>query len=226
MGEYVAILALDTTTVVATAAVVRQSQVLAEIALGVQRNHAERILPAIDLVLREAGVKPAQLDSIAVCIGPGSFTGQRIGLSLAKGLAEGLGIPIIPVSTLRLLAEQLSIFEGIVVPLLDAQRSEYYGAVFRSRHGVVERLVADHAINRDELNTLLSNYAGESLILTGEAAEEAGLRYDVRVATPAWRLPRASVLGLFGEKTPGVDPKTVIPNYIRSSSAKPRRSGE
>ena len=148
MGEYMAILALDTTTVVATAAIVRQGKVLAEVALGVQRNHAERILPAIDLVLREAGVKPAQLECIAVCIGPGSFTGQRIGLSLAKGMAEGLGIRLVPVSTLKLLAEQLSVFEGIVVPLLDAQRGEYYGAVFRSRSGVVERLVDDQALDR------------------------------------------------------------------------------
>lgn len=226
MGEYVAILALDTTTVVATAAIVRDGKVLAEVALGVQRNHAERILPAIDLVMREAGVKPSQLESVAVCIGPGSFTGQRIGLSLAKGLAEGLGIPLVPVSTLKLLAEQLSMFEGIIVPLLDAQRSEYYGAVFRGRSGVVERLSEDQAIGQDELQSLVSSYNGEPLMLTGEAAEEAGLRYGLRVAPSPWRVPRASVLGLLAEGIQGADPKTVVPNYIRSSSAKPRKSGE
>ncbi|MBS3951228.1 MAG: tRNA (adenosine(37)-N6)-threonylcarbamoyltransferase complex dimerization subunit type 1 TsaB [Peptococcaceae bacterium] len=221
-----AILALDTTTVVATAAIVRQGYVLAEVALGVQRNHAERILPAIDFIMREAGLKPSQLARVAVCIGPGSFTGQRIGLSLAKGLAEGLGIPLVPVSTLKLLAEQLSMFEGIVVPLLDAQRNEYYGAVFRSRGGVVERLVADQTFNRQELGSLLSNYSGEPVMLTGEAAEEAGLKQSLRVAPPPWRMPRASVLGLLAENTQGVDSKAVIPNYIRSSSAKPRKNGE
>lgn len=221
-----AILALDTTTVVATAAIVKGGKVLAEVGLGVQRNHAERILPAIDLVMREAGIKPSDLESIAVCIGPGSFTGQRIGLSLAKGLAEGLGIPLVPISTLKLLAEQLSMFEGIVVPLLDAQRNEYYGAIFRGRSGVVERLSEDQAIGQDELQSLVSSYCGEPLVLTGEAAEEAGLRYSLRVAPSPWRVPRASVLGLLAERIQGVDPKTVVPNYIRSSSATPRKSGE
>jgi len=168
MGEYVAILALDTTTVVATTAIVKHGQVLAEVTLGVQRNHAERILPAIDLVLREAGLKPIELTHIAVAIGPGSFTGQRIGLSLAKGFAEGLSIPLVPISTLRLLAEQLSVFEGIVVPLLDAQRNQYYGAVFRSLGGVVEQLEEDQAFDQADLLPLLGPHSGEALILTGK----------------------------------------------------------
>ncbi|MDP3487587.1 MAG: hypothetical protein Q8S19_06615, partial [Bacillota bacterium] len=117
-------------------------------------------------------------------------------------------------------------FEGIVVPLLDAQRSEYYGAVFRSRLGVVERLVADQAFDQDDLKSVVSSYSGEPLVLTGEAAEEAGLRHSLRAAPSAWRTPRASVLGLLAEKIEGVDPKTVVPNYIRSFSAMPRKSGE
>ena len=72
----------------------------------------------------------------------------------------------------------------------------------------------------------MSGYAGEPLMLTGEAAEETGLRHGLRVAPSPWRMPRASILGLLAETIEGVDPKIVVPNYIRSSSAKPRKNGE
>lgn len=226
MGEFMAVLAIDTTTIVAATAVVKSSKVLAEVSLGVQRNHAERILPTIDLVLREAGIELKHLAKIAVSIGPGSFTGQRIGLSLAKGLAEGLEIPMVPVSTMHLLALQLSTFEGYIVPLLDAQRQQYYTAVFRSTVGVIDRMEPDQAIEQSDLAELLHAYLGQQIILTGEAAPHAGAANNIRVAPSELLMPRAGVLGIFAESSAGVEPQVVVPNYIRPSSAKPRKGCE
>lgn len=225
MGEYVAVLGIDTTTVVATAAVVEDGRLLAEVVLGVQRNHAERILPAIDLVLRESGKALEQITRIAVSVGPGSFTGQRIGLSLAKGLAEGLGIQLVPISTLRVLAEQLSMFTGIVIPLLDAQRGQYYCAVFRASVGGLEQLVMDQALDFAALTDLLGSFS-EPIRVTGEAASQVAATLNLELASPALRVPRASTLAHIAEHMDSVDPRLVVPNYIRPSSAQPKKGCE
>jgi len=218
-----AVLAIDTTTTVAAVAVIHQGQVLSEVTLGVQRNHAARILPAIDMIMRESGVTLQELSHLAVSVGPGSFTGQRIGLSLAKGMAEGLGIKIVPVSTLRLLAEQLSTHNGVIVPLLDAQREQYYMGVFVSRDGLVSQMADDQAVHTGELMAHLEGYDVNSIMLTGEAATIASKQYGLKIAPAFLRIPRASVLGLMTEASAGTDPKVIAPNYIRPSSAKPSK---
>ena len=93
-------------------------------------SHAERLHVYIDEVLQEAGVSKTQLDAIAVSMGPGSYTGLRIGVSTAKGLCFALDKPLIAIQTLKSLAKQLEVSSGVIIPLLDARRMEVYSAIF------------------------------------------------------------------------------------------------
>ena len=93
-------------------------------------SHAESLHVFIDDVLKSAQLTLKDLDAIAVSKGPGSYTGLRIGVSAAKGLCYALSIPLISVSTLKALASQVNISEGIIVPMLDARRLEVYSAIY------------------------------------------------------------------------------------------------
>jgi tRNA threonylcarbamoyladenosine biosynthesis protein TsaB len=93
-------------------------------------SHAERLHVFIEEILQEAGVSTKDLVAIAVSQGPGSYTGLRIGVSAAKGLSYALGIPLIATDTLQTLASQVSVSDGLIIPMLDARRMEVYSAVF------------------------------------------------------------------------------------------------
>jgi tRNA threonylcarbamoyladenosine biosynthesis protein TsaB len=97
-------------------------------------SHAERLHIYIDEVLKEANLEPSKLDAIAISKGPGSYTGLRIGVSAAKGFCYALDKPLISISTLKALAKQVQIEDGVIVPMLDARRMEVYSAVFDSEY--------------------------------------------------------------------------------------------
>jgi tRNA threonylcarbamoyladenosine biosynthesis protein TsaB len=135
------ILALDSSTRIGSVALRRDGVPVAEYTLSVQRTHAERLLPAAHRILEDAGLVPADVEAVAVTTGPGSFTGLRIALATAKGLAYALGRPLVGVSTLEALAYGVSGWADFLCPLLDARRGEAYAAVFRALPGGgVERL--------------------------------------------------------------------------------------
>jgi tRNA threonylcarbamoyladenosine biosynthesis protein TsaB len=146
------ILGLDTSISVASVAVSEDGRIVAEDFSPRQgtaersvakSNHAEIILPLIDSVLQRAGVGLSEVTGIAVSIGPGSFTGVRIGLSTVKGLAYGTGVPAAGISTLQAIAARVAGFEGIVCPILDARKGEVYASVFRKHGNQLERLTED-----------------------------------------------------------------------------------
>ncbi|AVR45334.1 tRNA (adenosine(37)-N6)-threonylcarbamoyltransferase complex dimerization subunit type 1 TsaB [Christiangramia fulva] len=93
-------------------------------------SHAEKLHVFIDEALKEAGLKPEDLEAVAVSKGPGSYTGLRIGVSAAKGLCFALGIPLISIPTLDLLAHKIKDAKGFIIPMIDARRMEVYSAVF------------------------------------------------------------------------------------------------
>ncbi|MBS3938157.1 MAG: tRNA (adenosine(37)-N6)-threonylcarbamoyltransferase complex dimerization subunit type 1 TsaB [Peptococcaceae bacterium] len=216
------VLSLDTTTTVASVAIVRGEAVLSEISLGMVQNHAARLMPLVDVALREAGVTLAALTQLAVSAGPGSFTGLRIGLSLAKGIAEGLAVPLVLISTLEVLAAQCSLHSGVVIPLLDAQRQAYYASAFRVEGGHCVRLSPDMVVQKGEFATWALSFAPRAL-LTGEAAIDVEAGPHFAVAPNFFRAPRASVLGFLSQGRPLSDPRFALPNYIRPSSAQPKK---
>jgi tRNA threonylcarbamoyladenosine biosynthesis protein TsaB len=146
------ILALDTSISVASVAVSQDSRIVAEDFYprqglagrsGIKSNHAEIILPLIDSVLQRAGTGLSDVEGLAVSIGPGSFTGVRIGLSTVKGLAYGADMPAVGISTLQAIAARVVGFQGMVCPILDARKCEVYAAVFRKQGNQLERLTED-----------------------------------------------------------------------------------
>jgi len=147
------LLAIDTSTLVASAAVVDGATVLSQRQSDVS-SHSDNLLVIIDEVLAEAGVKLAELDAIAIGLGPGSFTGLRIGMSSAKGLAYACGKPLYGVSSLAALAMALAGDEpnpeAIYVPVLDARRSEVFAGFYRIDNDGI-RSVGEEAVLAPEL---------------------------------------------------------------------------
>lgn len=123
------VLGVDTATRRATVAVVEDDLVLAEVTVD-SSSHTTAILPLIDAVLQEGGCGIESVEAIAVSAGPGSFTGLRVGLSVAQGIACATGAQVVPISTLEALAHAAPMAGGAVCPLLDARMGEVYAACF------------------------------------------------------------------------------------------------
>jgi tRNA threonylcarbamoyladenosine biosynthesis protein TsaB len=106
-------------------------------------SHAEKLHVFMEEILNETGISARDLKAIAVSKGPGSYTGLRIGVSSAKGLCYALGIPLISVSTLQVLAKQVVIENGFIVPMIDARRMEVYSAIFDKNHQNIKEVQAE-----------------------------------------------------------------------------------
>jgi len=119
-------------------------------------SHAERLHVYIDEVLKQADIRSAQLDAIAVSKGPGSYTGLRIGVSAAKGLCFALGKPLIAISTLEALSHQVKTKEGIIIPMLDARRLEVYSAIFDNDYNRLRETQAQ-VLNEDSFKSYLED---------------------------------------------------------------------
>lgn len=161
------ILGLDTTAVTATAAVCRaENGIITEHALFSLKNgltHSENLLPIIDGVLKALGVAPAELGLIAVTAGPGSFTGVRIGVATAKGLAFAHGTPCAAVSTPEILARNCAGFAGLICPVMDARRKQFYNALFCGG----KRLCEDRCVPFEEI---IADIGERETMLCGDGA--------------------------------------------------------
>ncbi len=115
---------------------------------GESYSHAEKLHVFIEQILSQNRIKPADLDAVAVSMGPGSYTGLRIGVSAAKGLAYGLDIPLIAVSTLENLAREIKTGSGYIIPVIDARRTEVYSAVYDYRYHLIRDVQADLLENK------------------------------------------------------------------------------
>ena len=133
------ILAVDTATKSCSVAVIDEDRLLAESTSFEDQTHSRHLLNIIDTVLGKAGLKIAQLDGFAVSIGPGSFTGLRIGIASVKGLAFSLNKPVVGVSSLQSLAFQCSKSPYLICPVLDARKQELYFCRYRFNKGKLEK---------------------------------------------------------------------------------------
>lgn len=129
------ILALDTTGLVASVALVDENKTIAEFTTNFKKTHSQTIMPMLDEIVKTVELDLSEIDYIACACGPGSFTGLRIGAATAKGLAHGLDKKIIPVPTLDGLAYNLVYTNKIVVPIMDARRNQVYTAIYDMSSG-------------------------------------------------------------------------------------------
>jgi tRNA threonylcarbamoyladenosine biosynthesis protein TsaB len=141
------ILALETATNTVGLALMEEEQVLGEITLDLGRHHAEVLLPALDKLFAMTGLTPEEVDLLACTIGPGSFTGLRIGISTVKGLALAMDRPIVGVSTLEALALNALPTNGWICPMLDARKSQVFTSLYRmGPDGLPERVGEERLI--------------------------------------------------------------------------------
>jgi tRNA threonylcarbamoyladenosine biosynthesis protein TsaB len=125
------ILGIETSTMTGGVALLNEERLISEYTFNVRTTHSARLMPALDRVLRDSSVSKCDIDGIAISIGPGSFTGLRIGFATAKGLALGLGVPLLGVPTLDALARNIPFAKYQICPILDAKRKEVYYSLFR-----------------------------------------------------------------------------------------------
>ncbi len=140
------ILALETAAKAVSAAVTEDGKVLSSAFQDTGLTHSRTLMPLVELLLCNTDMTAADLDVIAVSAGPGSFTGVRIGVSAAKGLAWAADKPCTAVSTLAALARNVAFMDGLVVCAMDARRQQVYNALFEAKDGALTRLTEDRAI--------------------------------------------------------------------------------
>ncbi|MGD8561729.1 MAG: tRNA (adenosine(37)-N6)-threonylcarbamoyltransferase complex dimerization subunit type 1 TsaB [Desulfarculaceae bacterium] len=218
-------LAIDTALKSGGVGLAQGGQVLGEVMLNASATHSRRLVPAIDFLLKQAGKGRKDLQGLAVTIGPGFFTGLRVGLATAQGLALGLGLPVCPVSSLRLLAEGLAGWRGRIWAVADARREMVYAAAFSSQNSGLERLEADAAMPPARLAQALEPPA----LLVGDGARlyEQELALPQVELAPAWAdLPRPGLLALLGGRRlargGGLAPEELKARYLRPSEAEVR----
>lgn len=231
LGAAGLLLALETSCGRPSVAVLRGEALLAEEHAAPGRTGAESLLPCVDAVLQRAGVGLAELDGFAVSIGPGSFTGLRVGVATLKGLAFGSDRPAAAVSTLAALAQREPATSAAVVPLLDARRGELYAAVFTPGEAEpAPGAPAEGVYTPEELAARLP----ERCVLVGEGVPLFGARLRA-LRGPGVRLgpasdPRAADVGALGRRLllrgEGVDVAALVPRYLRRAEAEVQRTGE
>ena len=163
------ILALESSALAASAAVCEDEELIAQSFQRTGLTHSATLMPMAEDMLKNAGLTLAEMDVIAVAVGPGSFTGLRIGVSAAKGLAWALDKPCAPCSTLESMAWQVAHMEGELCPVMDARRKQVYNARFHAQEGKPVRVTEDRAISLDALADEVK-FAGKPQILVGDGA--------------------------------------------------------
>ena len=145
------ILALETSAKAVSAAVSEDGRILASGYQDTGLTHSRTLMPIVEHILKNTGLTVADMDAIAVAAGPGSFTGIRIGVAAAKGLAFAADKPAVGVSTLAAMARNVAFCDGLVICAMDARRQQVYNALFEAKDGQLTRLTPDRAIALEEL---------------------------------------------------------------------------
>ncbi len=225
------ILAFETSAKACSVALMKESILLGENYQNTGLTHSQTLLVMAEDLMKQCGVTAQDIDAVAVAAGPGSFTGVRIGVAAAKGFAWGREIPCCGVSTLEAMAENAGIFDGFVLPVMDARRQQVYCGLFRAEKGILTRVAPDRAISLAELAEEIK-ILKEPIFLVGDGSILCynTLNQDVPTLTlpPEHRMhQRAAGVALVAEKMIArgetCDGATLQPNYLRLSQAERER---
>ncbi|MEJ2201760.1 MAG: tRNA (adenosine(37)-N6)-threonylcarbamoyltransferase complex dimerization subunit type 1 TsaB [Desulfuromonadaceae bacterium] len=220
------LLTVDTATTAGSVALCRGTTLLGEFTLNIRSTHSDRLLSLIQQLLAATGVSLSQLQALGVVLGPGSFTGLRVGVATVKGLALALQIPVVGVSSLAALAMQVPYVSCPVCTLLDARKAEVYAGLFAWK-GVELRPLRDEVVLPPV--ELLASLPAEEIIFVGNGALEYGdliqetLGDAARIVPLSQQVPRAASaapLALAALREKRIIPlEHLVPSYIRPSEA-------
>jgi tRNA threonylcarbamoyladenosine biosynthesis protein TsaB len=220
------ILGIETATDSVSVALGHHAGVLGSVEIARSRHHGELLTPCIEALCRFSGVTLDEIGVIAVDVGPGLFTGMRVGIAAAKAMAMALRIPMIGLSSLDLLAFPLRHTQGEIASVIDARRSELYYAFYRPVPGGVQR-VSEPTVGCLEDLTAEMMAAHDHLLVVGDGAQRYGdaLREvrHVEVADAAARYPSAGSLvqlaHAYAMREEWVNPWEITPLYLRAPDA-------
>ncbi len=165
------LLGIDTSGKTASVALCTEDKILAQTTVYTSLTHSQVILPICNDVLKNAGVELAEVDGIAVAMGPGSYTGLRIGISAVKAICFAQNKPCIGISTLEGLANNVSLHKGIICAVMTARLDLVYCAIFKSDGCKAARLTNDEIVSINDLRSKLEQYEG-NIVLVGDAADK------------------------------------------------------
>lgn len=218
------VLAVETSTLAGGVALLDGDHLIAEYLLDVRVTHSERLMAVVDRVLVDAGLTLDDIDGLAVAVGPGSFTGLRIGLGTVKGLAFARSVPIAAVPTLDAMAATVPYASLPVCPVVEARRDEVYACRYRW-DGREMRREWDYLAMRP---VELAERFDEPVLLVGDAATSIVSPY-ARVAPVARRTPSPACVGQLGlerlARGETVSAADLAPFYLRPSQAEVKRRG-
>jgi tRNA threonylcarbamoyladenosine biosynthesis protein TsaB len=218
------ILAIDTSNAALGVALLEKDQVLGEYITNLKKNHSVRIMPAIERLMKDCELLPADLTKIVVAKGPGSYTGVRIGVTIAKTLAWTLKLPLVGISSLEILAGVGRYFDGYVSPIFDARRGQVYTGLYRFENGHLEVEEQDQLVMLTDWATKLKDspkpilFVGNDLPLHQNTIKDILGNQAVFAAITEFN-PRPSELAFLGRDKQGEDIHTFVPNYIRLAEA-------
>ncbi len=218
------ILGIDSSAITAGCALYDGGKVIAEQFLNTKHTHSQTLLPMVEDMLKSAEVKLADVDTIAVTAGPGSFTGLRIGIASVKGMAMGAGKRCVSISTLEAIAYNFIGVDGIICCAMDARCGQVYNALFRSENGVITRLCEDRAVKSADLYEELKKLDG-NIILAGDGAEilHKATEESFRLAPLPLRYQRGLGVCLAAEGKETIDAAALMPSYLRLPQAERER---
>jgi tRNA threonylcarbamoyladenosine biosynthesis protein TsaB len=220
------VLGIDTSTSCGSVGLIDDGEIISDYLLNIPVTHSERLLGAVEFVLREAHCPIENIDGWAISLGPGSFTGLRIGVSTVKGLAYATGKPVAGVSTLDVLASQIPPTSYLICPILDARKKEVYTAFYRYQEGISLQRKSDYQAIRPE--DLVKNikeptiFLGEGLKTYGDFLQKSLPSWAI-FPPPSLSVPHGSIVAKLGserlQKGEHLELSTFVPVYVRPSEA-------
>lgn len=227
------LLALDSSGLVASVAVMEDDTLLAEYTVNYKKTHSQTLLPMLDDIAQMIELDLNSLDAIAVAAGPGSFTGLRIGSATAKGLGLALDKPLVSVPTVEALAYNLYGTEGLICPIMDARRNQVYTGIYCWEDGEFRTVCGQAAVKIDELAADL-NTRGEQVVFLGDGVPVYKERLQELLTVPFAFVPahvsrqRAGAVGALGmkyyERGEIQSAQEHQPEYLRLSQAERERA--
>ncbi len=213
------ILAVDTSAVCASVAVTQDGKILSEGSINTGLTHSRTLMPMIDSVLKNGEISLDSIDLFACSVGPGSFTGIRIGVAAIKGLCDALGKKCVPVSTLEALAHNLVGRSCTAVSVMDARCNQVYCGIFLVDGEEVTRLTEDMAIKVDDLGKLLEEY--ENIIFVGDGAKlcHKALGYTKAPANCEYQKGSSVCFAAMKHIDEALASKELLPVYLRLPQA-------
>jgi len=227
------VLAVDTSSTVAAVAIIEDEVLLGEYSVNNKKTHSQKLMPMIKELMDSLGITPGDIDIYAASVGPGSFTGLRIGVTSVKAIAYALNKPVISVPTLDSLAYNALGSNGIICPIMDARNNQVYTSLYRSGDDEINRESEYMALHIDELIHMIENKfiadKGENVVFVGDGVERHrqylldNMGDRCRFAPHNLILNRASSvaqLALAAAKAGKFEsPIDMVPFYLRKSQA-------